>query len=63
MPETLLQLPVTLENKNTIEVSLLESKKYKYYAFTIFKRAANIPQRTGNTAVFAFDTKFNEVNK
>lgn len=61
--ETLFQLPVTLENKDTIEVSLLKGKRCKNAIHLQFLKAANIPQRTGNTVVFAFEAKLNKVNK
>jgi hypothetical protein len=59
--ETLFQLPITLENKDNIEVSLLKGKKCKNAIHLQFLKSSNIPQNPGGQVVFAFDTKLKRV--
>lgn len=59
--EALFQLPVTLENKDTVEVSLLKGKRCKNALHLQFLEASNIPQNPGGQVVFAFEGKLNKI--
>lgn len=59
--EALFQLPVSLENKDTIEVSLLKGKRCKNAIHLKLLEASNIPQNPGGMVVFAFEAKLNKI--
>ena len=59
--EALFQLPVTLENKDTIEVSLLKGRRCGDHLHLEFLEASNIQQKPGDNVVFAFEAKLNKI--
>ena len=63
MTEALFQLPISLESKDTIEVSFLEGKRCKKALHLEFLEASNMPQSPGGLVVFAFKAKLKKVQK
>lgn len=59
--EALFELPVTLENKDTIEVSLMKGKKCKNGLHIRFLETSNRPQPPTGLVVFAYEAKLNKI--